>query len=87
MNVLIGSAALVIIMALCLLGLLHRLYDDNLAHCIGLVMIGLWAFAQFLRVMRTGGMAHDDIWLCVGLIFFGVGTAVRTWLYRRKGQT
>jgi hypothetical protein len=87
MSLLIGSTALVIIMAFCVTGLLHRLYDDNLAQCIGLIMVSLWALAQLLRAVRADHMAVDDVWLCIALVCFGTGTAVRTWLYRRKGRS
>ncbi len=85
MNTLIGFVCLLTLLGLCLAGLFSRQYDDNLAHCVGMVVIGLWALAQLLRLWRTQVMPPDDLWLCVGLVCFGTGTAVRTWLYNRKG--
>lgn len=84
MNTLIGMTALLLLITLCLLGLFSRQYEDNLAQCVGLAMIVLWAVAQGLRLFRTQVMTTDDFWLCAALISFGAGTAVRTWLYKRK---
>lgn len=79
-----GLLCLLVLVLLCLVGLWHPQYNDNLGHCIGMVLVGLWALAQALRIIRTGYTPPDDLWLYVGLLCFGGGTAVRTWLYKRK---
>lgn len=82
----IGLLCLVGIIALCFVGLWHPQYNDNIGHCVGMVLVGLWAMAQAWRVMHTQYVPADDLWLYVGILSFGSGTAVRTYLYRRRKE-
>ncbi len=84
MSAFIGLILLGGILVLCLLGLLHPRYNDNIAHCVGMVVLALWVIAQVLRVLSIRHMGADDLWLCFGILCFGSGTAIRTWLYKRK---
>lgn len=84
MNMIFALLLLLGVITLCTLGLLHPQYNDNLGHCIGMVIVILWALAQVVRLASLKYMPADDIWICAGVFSFGVGTAVRTWLYKRK---
>jgi hypothetical protein len=84
MNVTFGILILTALLALCLLGLWHDKYNDNLLHCIGMSIVALWAVAAIARVVSIRYVAADDLFLWIGILCFGSGTAVRTWLYKRK---
>jgi len=84
MNMIFALLLLLGVLTLCVLGLLHPKYNDNLGHCVGMVIVILWAIAQVLRLAALKYMPPDDLWIGVGIFSFGMGTAVRTWLYKRK---
>jgi hypothetical protein len=84
MNAFFATILLTALVALCLLGLLHPQYNDNIGHCVGMVVVLLWAVAQLLRLHSLRYMPTDDVFVAFGLFSFGAGTAVRTWLYKRK---
>jgi len=86
MNAFLAVVLLVGVIALCLLGLLHPQYSDNIGHCVGMVVFLIWAVAVLLRLYAVRYVTPDDLFLAFGLLSFGMGTAVRTWLYRHNGN-
>lgn len=81
----LGLLLLLVALLLCIGGLVSAYFDDNLLHCLGLAALLLWAVSEIRLVVLTGHVTPRELWLYVGLVSFGCGTALRTWLYARKG--
>lgn len=80
----LGLCCLVAILALCLVGLVSGKFDDNLLHCLGLAALALWSMSEIRLVLLTWHVTGRELWLYAGVLSFGSGTALRTWLYTRK---
>jgi hypothetical protein len=84
MNFIFGTVILFVLITLCCIGLYHSYYDDNLAQCVGIVMVLLWAIATLGKTVSLHYAATSDTFLVTGLVIFASGVAVRTYLYKRK---
>lgn len=84
MEALTGMILLSVFVVLCLVGLFGRHFEDNLLHALGLGLLLMWALSEWRLVLLTGHVTAREVWLYGGLLAFGSGTAVRTWLYTRK---
>lgn len=80
----LGLVCLLAILLLCLAGLLSGRFDDNLLHCAGLAALLLWSASEIRLLLLTGHLTGRELWLYAGVLSFGSGTALRTWLYTRK---
>lgn len=84
MNTVASLILLAILITLCVIGLVHPLFNDNLGQCIGMVVILLWAVVMVDRILTVKYAALEPMLLCTGIIFYGLGVSVRTYLYKRK---
>lgn len=80
----IAFILLALLVALCSVGLWHQEFDDNLGQCFGMVAVILWAAAAIAQTYALHYMTPENGLLCVGLLSYGGGVAVRTYLYKRK---
>lgn len=74
------------LLALVVWGLFSRWYDENLAQCVGLVCILVWALAELHTLHRFRWVSVSDNLLHVGLFIFALGTASRAAYYARKAR-
>ena len=80
----LGLLLLSLAVVLCLAGLLSGQFHDNLLHCVGLSALLLWSVSEIRLILLTDHVSSREVWLYAGIVCFGCGTALRTWLYSRK---
>lgn len=84
MNTIFSMLLLLAVITMCLTGLYHANFDDNLGQCAGMAVVTVWAVAALVRAASYRYVGPDDAFVCIGMLAYGAGSGVRTWLYTRK---
>lgn len=78
---------LILIAALCLLGIFHPAHDDSALERVGMSVISLWCIARAysIHVGRTEDDVSDigELILYVGMFCYAVAAAYRAWQLHR----
>ncbi len=80
---------LILIAALCLLGIFHPAYEDSALERVGMSVISLWCLsrAYSIQVGHSGDDVSDlgELILYVGMLCYAVAAAYRAWqLHQRE---
>lgn len=90
----ISAVSLAIVMALCVVGVFipKRIYDDNLAQCIGMAGVFMFSWprlAQLLEHRELTSIAMPAMAQTaghVGLALYAMGTAYKAWKHRPRSH-
>ena len=79
----LSALCLLFVSLLCLVGVFHRDFDDNLCQRIGMSLLCLGCLGLAQRVITTRCVPLDAMALHIGLAIFGLGMVWR-YLYAAK---
>lgn len=73
------------IIALCIIGLIHKGYKDNLLQCIGIGGAFLFGISQVNAIWHSGVVDDPSVALLyLSVALFGIGTAIKVTIHHGR---